>query len=154
MTGAQEVLQKALALDTELAKTHFFYALTLKTQGRYDEALQHLKTAIAKYPEDRVVRNQLGRILFLQRKYQEAVGEFSRTLQVDPEDLQAHYNLMLCYQGQKNSAMAEKEEKLYLRFKADEASQTITGPYRLLHAEDNNERQPIHEHLSIENPGS
>ncbi len=153
-TGAQEVLKKAFALDPELAKTHFFYALTLKTQGRYDEALEHLRKTIEQYPQDRVVRNQLGRILFLQRRYQEAVSEFTHALQVDPEDLQAHYNLMLCYQGLKNTAMAEKEKKLYLRFKADESSQTITGPYRLLNAEDNNERQPIHEHFSIENPGS
>ncbi len=151
--GAQEVLQKALLIDPELAKTHFFYALTLKTQGRYNEALEHLKKAIEQYPQDRVVRNQLGRILFLQRRYQQAIAEFEQTLQVDPEDLQAHYNLMLCYQGLKNTATAEKERKLYLRFKADETSQTITGPYRLLHAEDNNERQPIHEHLSAENPG-
>jgi hypothetical protein len=35
---------------------------------------------------------------------------------------------------------------LYERFKADEASQTITGNYRLLNPEDNNERQQINEH--------
>ena len=35
-----------------------------------------------------------------------------------------------------------------MRFKADESSQTITGPYRGLHPEDNNERQLIHEHVS------
>ena len=32
------------------------------------------------------------------------------------------------------------------RFKADESSQAITGPYRQLHPDDNNERQQIHEH--------
>jgi hypothetical protein len=40
-----------------------------------------------------------------------------------------------------------------LRFKADEASQTITGPYRQLHPEDNNERQSVHEHVSVPLPG-
>jgi len=147
--GAQEVLKKALALDPELAKTHFFYAMTLKTQGRYDEALDHLRKAASKYPRDRVVRNQIGRILFLKRQYTAAIAEFTKTLEVDPEDLQAHYNLMLCYQGLGNKEMTEKERKLYLRFKADESSQFITGPYRRLHLEDNNERQPIHEHVSV-----
>ena len=33
-----------------------------------------------------------------------------------------------------------------MRFKADESSQAITGPYRQLHPDDNNERQQIHEH--------
>src|SRR5438105_9215869 len=36
-----------------------------------------------------------------------------------------------------------------LRFKADEAAQAITGPYRELHPEDNNERQAIHEHDNV-----
>src|SRR4029079_14470543 len=93
--GAQQVLKKALELDGELAKSNYFYALTLKTQGKYDEALQHLRKALAKYPRDRVVRNQAGRILFLKRQYAEAIREFEETLKVDPEDLQAHYNLML-----------------------------------------------------------
>jgi hypothetical protein len=44
--------------------------------------------------------------------------------------------------------MAKRHEALYRRFKADEASQEITGPYRRLHPEDNNERQAIHEHVS------
>ena len=42
------------------------------------------------------------------------------------------------------------EDRLSLhRFKADEAAQTLTGNYRRLHPEDNNERQPIHEHVSV-----
>ena len=67
-------------------------------------------------------------------------------LLVDPEDLQAHYNLMLCYQGLGDTAKAAREQALYTRFKADESSQAITGPYRLKSPDDNNERQQIHEH--------
>ena len=39
-----------------------------------------------------------------------------------------------------------------MRFKADESSQAITGPYRQLHPEDNNERQAMHEHVSVPLP--
>ncbi len=93
-----------------------------------------------------MVRNQIGRLLFLERRYREAVREFERVLQIDPEDLQAHYNLMLCYQGLGEPELALRERRLYERFKADESAQAITGPYRQLNPEDNNERQPIHEH--------
>jgi hypothetical protein len=55
---------------------------------------------------------------------------------------------MLCYRGLNNDQLASLEEKLYLRFKANEAALAITGPYKLKHPEDNNEAQPIHEHLS------
>jgi tetratricopeptide (TPR) repeat protein len=88
-------------------------------------------------------------MLFLQRKYNEAVAEFEKTLAVDPEDLEAHYNLMLCYRGLNNDTLAAREEKLYLRFKADESSRAITGPHKLKSPHDNNEAQPIHEHGSV-----
>jgi len=146
LPAAEEMLRKALALDPELAKTHFFLGTALKGIGRYDEALGHFQKASARYPRDRVVLNQLGRVLFLKRQFPEAVSAFTRVLAIDPEDLQAHYNLMLAYQGLGDHAAAEREKVLYERFKADESSQAITGPYRQLHADDNNERQQIHEH--------
>ena len=90
--------------------------------------------------------NQIGRVLFLMRRYNAAIVEFRKVLAIDPEDVQAHYNLMLSYQGVGDAAMADRERRLYERFKADEASQAITGDYRRLNPDDNNERQPIHEH--------
>ena len=109
----------------------------------------HLRQVTAQYPRDRVVRNEIGRILFLQRLYADAVKEYEKVLTIDPEDLQAHYNLMLSYNGLGQHERALEHQKRYLRFKAKESAQVITGPYRRLHPEDNNERQPIHEHVSV-----
>ena len=149
MDGARTVLEKALSLKPDLARAHFFYAKVLRNEGHYDEAAQHLHKVLAQYPRDRVALNDLGRILFLQRKYTDAVQVLQGVLAIDPEDLQAHYNLMLCYGGLGDEAQAHEHELRYLRFKADEASQAITGPYRQLNPEDNNERQAIHEHGSV-----
>jgi hypothetical protein len=44
---------------------------------------------------------------------------------------------------------AAREEKLFRRFKAEEAAQAITARPRMLSPEDNNERQQIHEHESV-----
>jgi tetratricopeptide (TPR) repeat protein len=148
MDRARTVLAKALALSPDLARAHFFYAKVLRSDGRYDEAADHLRKVLIQYPRDRVALNDLGRILFLQRKYADAVNVLQAVLAVDPEDLQAHYNLMLCYNGLGDQKQAHEHELRYLRFKADEASQAITGPYRQLNPEDNNERQSIHEHVS------
>ena len=126
--GAETMLRRALEVDPDLAKTHFFLALALKAEGSYDEAIGHLRTAAEQYPRDRVVRNQLGRLLFLKREFAAAVAELTQVLAIDPEDLQAHYNLMLCYQGLGQQDLKEKHEVLYRRFKADESSQFITGP--------------------------
>jgi tetratricopeptide (TPR) repeat protein len=147
--GARQVLEKALALKPDLARANFFYGRALRADGEYDRAIEVQRKVAAQYPRDRVVRNELGRLLFLKRRYQEAVKELEAVLDVDPEDLQAHYNLMLCYRGLGNETQAAEHQKRYLRFKADEAAQAITGPYRQLHPEDNRERQAIHEHYSV-----
>ncbi len=146
--AALPVLERALRIEPEKASAHYFLALALKARGQYDDALSHLRAAAERFPRDRVVRNQIGRILFLERRHREAIAEFEKTLRVDPEDLTAHYNLMLCYRALGEAGAEAREETLYTRFKADESSQAITGPYRRLNAEDNLERQPIHEHES------
>ncbi|MDO8679305.1 MAG: tetratricopeptide repeat protein [Acidobacteriota bacterium] len=148
MAAAMPMLERALKIDPALAKTHYFMGTALKTLGRYEEALTHLQTAAAQYPRDRVVLGQIGRVQFLQRQFKDAIASFERVLAVDPEDLLAHYNLMLCYQGLGNTEAAAREQALYLRFKADESAQAITGLFRLKSADDNNERQQVHEHSS------
>jgi Flp pilus assembly protein TadD len=152
MERARKVLERALALAPDLARSNFFYAKVLRADGNYGGAAQRLRQVIAQYPRDRVALNDLGRILFLQRKYAEALGVLNSVLAVDPEDLQAHYNLMLCYNGLGDEKQAKEHQARYLRFKADESSQAITGPYRQLHPEDNNERQAVHEHVSVPLP--
>jgi len=144
--GAREAADAALALTPDLPRARFFRAMALKALGRYDEALADLHAVQEVYPRDRVVNNQVGRLLFLKREYPEAVAVLEKTLRIDPEDLEAHYNLMLASQGLRDPERAVRHRELYLRFKADEASQFVTGDYRRTHPDDNNERLPIHEH--------
>ena len=149
---ARPFVEKALALKPDLARGDFFHALILKASGDYDGALRDLEACRRQYPRDRVVLDQIGRIRFLQRRYQDALAPLQAALAVDPEDLQAHYNLMLCYRGLGQAELAQREQKLFLRFKADESSQALTAKPRLLSPEDNNERQPIHDHTSDYDP--
>jgi len=143
---AQKWLDQALRLDPNIGRAHFFRGLALKADGDYDGALREFQLVAQQYPKDRVTSNQIGRMFFLKRDYKTAIEWFKRTVAIDPEDVSAHYNLMLCYRGLNNVNASTVEEKLYLRFKADEAAQTRTGNYRRDHPIDNNERQPIHLH--------
>lgn len=153
--GAQEMLDQAMKIQETLdpqnphrAKVHYFYALSLKPYGRYDEALNHLRQAANQFPRDKIVRNEIGRLLYLQRKYNQAIKELKKTLAVDPENLNAHYNLMLCYRAAGNKIEATRAEKLYRRFKTDESMDRITGLARRADSEANRERQPVHVHTS------
>ncbi|MBI2684978.1 MAG: tetratricopeptide repeat protein [Acidobacteria bacterium] len=146
--AAKPYLKKALELQPNLARAHFFLALVQKADGDYDAALASLGRVVEQYPRDRVAQNQVARIQFLRRDYKASVEAGKRVLAIDPEDVQAHYTLMLAYRGLSDSANADREQKLFQRFKADEASQSITQTRRLQSREDNNERQMIHDHES------
>lgn len=147
--AAKPYLDRALQINPNLGRIHFFRAMVEKADGDYDAALASLAKVEKLYPRDRVVLNQIGRIHFLKRDYKQALAAFQRVLGVDTEDVQAHYNMMLVYRGLGDTANAERSEKLFRRFKADESAQAITAKPRLLSPEDNNERQAIHDHESV-----
>ena len=146
---AEELFREALQRNPKLASSHYFIAQVMRDQGHYVAAVPYYREALKQYPYDRVVRDQLGRDYFLQRKYKKAVRQFRQALAIDPENLSANYNLMLCYTGLNRPEQAVKFEVRYLRFKADEASQALIGPYVREHPNANNERQPVHEHVSV-----
>jgi tetratricopeptide (TPR) repeat protein len=147
--AAKPYLTKALTLRPRLGRTMFFQAAVQKADGDYDGALRSLAVAREQYPRDRVVLNQIARIQFLKRRYADAAETLKAVNAVDPEDVQMHYTLMLCYRGLGDIPAAVREEKLFQRFKADESAQSITEKRRRLSPEDNNERQAIHDHESV-----
>ena len=149
LEGASANLERALELEPDLARAHFFVGLRDKALGDYPEALRRFRLVVEQYPKDRVVRNQIARVLFLQRDYAAAVAELDVVFSIDPEDLMGHYTAMLAHRGLGDLESSEHHQALYERFKADEASQILTGEYRERHPDDNNERQSVHEHTSV-----
>jgi tetratricopeptide (TPR) repeat protein len=147
--AAKPYIREALARDDTLGRIHYFKALSEKADGDYAAAIASLERVARQYPRDRVVLNQLARILFLDRRHAESLAVLDRVAAVDPEDVQMHYTAMLAARGLGDEERADRAEKLFLRFKADEAAQAITARPRLLKPEDNNERQSIHEHESV-----
>jgi tetratricopeptide (TPR) repeat protein len=146
---AKPFIAEALKRDPSLGRTYYFRALIEKADGDYEAAVKSLEIVVGKYPRDRVVLNQLARVLFLDRKYKEALAVLDQVCLIDPEDIQMHYTAMLAHRGLGNDEAAAREEKLFRRFKAEEASQAITATRRLASPEENNERQSIHEHESV-----
>ncbi len=146
--AAKSFIAKALEIDPRLGRTWFFNAEIQKADGDYDGALQSLARVRSQYPRDRVALNQIARLLFLKREYAQAIQALRAVNAVDPEDVQMHYTWMLCARGLGDTAGAEREEQLFRRFKAEESSQALTARRRAGSPEDNNERQPIHDHES------
>ncbi|HWF08365.1 MAG TPA: tetratricopeptide repeat protein [Bryobacteraceae bacterium] len=147
--AAKPMIRKALEADSSLGRIWYFKALIEKADGDYDAALKSLAVVTAKYPRDRVVWNQIGRLLFLKRQYKDSIDALQKVNAIDPEDLQMHYTAMLSYRGLGDVADADREQKLFQRFKAEESAQSITAKRRLVSPEDNNERQAIHDHETM-----
>jgi tetratricopeptide (TPR) repeat protein len=66
--AAKPFVEKALQVNSSLGRIYYFRALIEKTEGRYDDASADLQRVEAQYPRDRVVLNQIARILFLRRR--------------------------------------------------------------------------------------
>jgi tetratricopeptide (TPR) repeat protein len=146
--AAKPYIARAIQIAPQFGRTWFFKAAIQKADGDYDGALQSLGRVRSQYPRDRVVLNQIARLLFLKRQYAQAIEALRAVNAVDPEDVQMHYTWMLAARGLGDTAGAQREEQLFRRFKAEEASQSLTARRRATNPEDNNERQPIHDHES------
>ncbi|HZT42924.1 MAG TPA: tetratricopeptide repeat protein [Chthonomonadaceae bacterium] len=153
--AAAAAFQKAFALYAahptpmtpyQKARTQFFYAQTLFDEGELPESLATLNEVMHVFPDDKNVRDLAGSILFRLGRYDEAIEQLKHTLSIDPEDVAAHYNLMKCYRAGGNQQQAAIYEALYKRFKVDETTTNLTGPYLRKHPADNLLSQPIHEH--------
>ncbi len=152
--AAQTAFQRAFALydakptpmtKYQKARTQNFFAQSQFDSGELEAALATLAQVREVFPDDRGVRNLTGTILFRLGRYEEACEHFKHSLEVEPEDIAAHYNLMRCYRAKGDLKTASVHEALYKRFKADETSTKLSGIYRASHPADNNLAQPIHE---------
>jgi tetratricopeptide (TPR) repeat protein len=146
--AAKPYIAKALEIAPQFGRIWFFKAAIQKADGDYDGALKSLDRVRFQYPRDRVVLNQIARLLFLKRQYVQSVDALRAVNAVDPEDVQMHYTWMLACRGLGDTGCVQREEQLFRRFKAEESSQALTARRRATSSEDNNERQPIHDHES------
>ena len=153
MERARTVLEKALALRSRPGPRQLSSMRGCCEPMEITMVLpQRLRQVLAQYPRDRVALNDLGRIFFLQRKYADAVKVLNSVLEIDPEDLQAHYNLMLCYSGLGDEKQASNIKRGICGLKPTNLHRPSPGRTGRLHPEDNNERQAIHEHVSVPLP--
>jgi len=75
------------------AVKEFERAARAREDGRLEEAVAHLRKALAIYPEYLKARNDLGAYLLAQGKLEEASDELRRATEMDPKSFNPHLNL-------------------------------------------------------------
>ncbi|HYX20976.1 MAG TPA: tetratricopeptide repeat protein, partial [Thermoanaerobaculia bacterium] len=112
-------------------KTAFFRATAAKDEGRLDDAAKDLEAVLERFPLDRVAWNNLGLVNWLAGRFPEAVAAYGKTLAIDPEDVNAHYNLMRVYRAMGDRKNADLHDAAYRKYKDDESIRAVPGDFRL-----------------------
>ena len=109
---AEKEFQSAIALNSNYATAHHWYAEFLAAQGRFDESLREIDRARELSPTLPVIDHDAGKILVFARRYREAEAPLRETLRLDPTFGSAEYWLAQSHalQGRFPEAFADLKE--------------------------------------------
>jgi DNA-binding winged helix-turn-helix (wHTH) protein len=107
--GAEREYRRAIELDPSYATAHHWYSDFLAMLGRNEEALAEAARAAELDPLSPIISTTVGERLFFARDYEGAAERLRRTLELDPDFIQARFILGLVYvrQGRRAAAVAE-----------------------------------------------
>jgi serine/threonine protein kinase/Tfp pilus assembly protein PilF len=83
--GAESEYLRAISLNSSNAEAHHQYAHLLATVGKLDSCLAEMRRAAELEPLSVIIHSCLGMNLCLSRKYDEAVEELEKAMNIDPE---------------------------------------------------------------------
>src|SRR5437016_8968136 len=109
-------LDRALELNPSYATAHFWRATHYISHGRFDDCLAEVKKAVELDPLSMIILTDAAKDLYLARHYDEAIDQYTRSLQVDPNFPIAHKGLAAVYaqKGMNEEAILEIEKAIEL----------------------------------------
>ena len=119
---AEQLARRALERDPGLADAHYDLALALKYQGRHDEAVQHLQTALEMFPQ--TSENNIAKCLY----GLPLIHEIKRDFQAAAEAWQKYIAFAKQHPGQRETqATAEKHLGLMQKLMSEQLRQRQAG---------------------------
>ena len=89
--AADRHFQRALASNPNYLWAHQWYSAYLSAVGRLEEALTSIRTAHRIDPLSVTTITHIGSTLFWLRRYDEALAEYGKALELDPDFFMAHW---------------------------------------------------------------
>lgn len=93
---AENELARAIELNPNSPTAHQWHAFVLAVTGRMDEAMPRLQHALTLDPLSIVITTDIAELLYRQRRYEEALAQARRALEMDREFGLAIYWELLC----------------------------------------------------------
>ncbi len=90
---ARDALRAALAVDPDNAATLGNLAVVEMQLGDDEAALVHAQAAVKAAPQDPVLHYNLGNLLALKKRYEEAIPSLRRAIEIDPSYANAYNEL-------------------------------------------------------------
>jgi len=143
---AATILDGVVKANPTFARALFQQARIFTKRGQLDLAESNLRQVLAAFPRDRMSLQQLGELCKIKRDYQAALECFGRILAIDPEDVGAHYNLMLVYRKLGRTEDARREAKIFADLKDDPGALSLANQFLRTHPEMSNESVYWHLH--------
>jgi len=92
-------VDRALALNPDLAEAHAVKADILRTRGQMDAALSEAATALRLDPESYEANRVAGRIAYLQHRFKDAVTYYEKTIGLMDSDVNSAMMLVSSYRA-------------------------------------------------------
>jgi TolB-like protein/Tfp pilus assembly protein PilF len=124
---AEREFQRAIALAPHDAVNRDSYADFLKSQGRWEEAIAQSRLARELDPVGVQTNLYLGAKYYWARRDDEAIEQYKKTLELDPNYALAHDYLADAYARKGMYEQAILEEQNYLRLSGDEEGAAALG---------------------------
>jgi len=106
---AQTEFRRSLQLGPAYATANHWYAEYLMTMGRHEEAIAKVKHSQELDPFSLIINVAIGWSLYFGRRYDEAIEQFCKTVELDPNYPVTHWILGLVYRKTGRYAMAITE---------------------------------------------
>jgi Tfp pilus assembly protein PilF len=150
---AATILDGVVKANPAMARALFQQGRIFVKRGQLEQAENNFKQVLAAFPRDRITLQQLGELCKIKRDYKGAVDCYEKILAIDPEDLGAHYNLMLVYRKLGRNDDAKREARIFADLKDDPGALSLANHFLRKHPEMSNESVYWHVHDLSRTPG-
>ncbi len=143
---AASLLEAVVKVNPDNMRALFQQARVFIKRGQLDEAEANIRRVLAAYPRDRISLQQLGELCKIRHNFAGARECYDKILAIDPEDLGAHYNLMLVFRKLGMKEDAKREAKIFAELKDDPGTLPLANNFLRRHPEMSNESVFWHVH--------
>jgi tetratricopeptide (TPR) repeat protein len=129
-SAAEAEIKQAIALNPNFAEAHYGYSIYLVAMERLDEAVNECERARDLDPFDLAVNEWLGQALYQARRYDDALRQLRRTLEMFPDRGRFYWQIADVYEQKKMFAEAYAARQQALTLKKDPNVTALAEAYK------------------------